>query len=195
MRTGLGKAADLGHGSHLIVAGRGGFPRTMMVFARFTTFALFAACSAAALGTAARAEPLDRAVCKTLKAEQKSLLTRELKAALARGPDWVKENLHSSDQIEKVRQYLLVEEKAAFRCRTDGVRIPKPRPMELPDRKPEPPTEIAEAEQVKVVAAANSLMPLRNPDRPALAEGDAEPPQEAGDAGDITTSIDPDQRP
>ena len=164
-----------------------------MVFARFITLALSALCAVALLSAGATAEPLDREACKTLKAERKSLLTRELKAALARGPDWVKENLHSTDEIEKVRQYLLVEEKAAFRCRTDGVRIPKPKPMELPDRKPDPPTEVAEVEPVKVLAgaASTSLLPLRKPSLSAPAEGDAEPTVEAADAGDITTSIEP----
>ena len=179
--------------------GQGGndFPRTMMLFARFLTLALFAACAAAALSAGAIAEPLDREACNTLKAEQKSLLTRELQAALARGPDWVKENLHSADEIEKVRQYLMVEEKAAFRCRTDGVRIPKPKPVPLPDRKPEPPTEVAESEPIKVLAdaASTSLLPLRKPSLSAPTTAEAEPAQESADAGDVTPSIEPDPGP
>jgi hypothetical protein len=170
----------------------------MMVFRRFITLALFTACAVAALSTVASAEPLDSAACKTLKAEQRSLLTRKLKAALARGPDWVKENLHNAEEIEKVRHYLLVEEKAAFRCRTDGVRVPKPKPMEMPDRKPEPPTVIATVEDpAKVLAsvATNSFLPLRKPGWSPPAEGDAEPVQTAADAGDITASIEPTPAP
>lgn len=169
-----------------------------MVFSRSIILALVAACAAAAFGTAASAEPLDSAACKTLKAEQKSLLTGKLKAALSRGPDWVKENLHNADEIEKVRHYLLVEEKAAFRCRTDGVRIPKPKPMELPDRKPEVPTVVAAVEEpVKVLAsaAANPFLPLRKPGWSAPAEGDAEPAQMAAGASDITASIEPTPAP
>ena len=165
-----------------------------MVFTRSITLALLTACAAAALSTAAHAEPLDSAACKTLRAEQRSLLTSKLKAALSRGPDWVKENLHNTDEIEKVRHYLLVEEKAAFRCRTDGVRVPKPKPMELPDRKPEPPTVVAAVEEpVKVLASAatNSFLPLRKPGWSVPAEGDAEPAQIAADAGDTTASIEP----
>lgn len=169
-----------------------------MIFTRFITLALFSACAAAALSTAATAEPLDGAACKTLKAEQKSLLTRKLKAALARGPDWVKENLHNAEEIEKVRHYLLVEEKAAFRCRTDGVRIPKPRGMELPERKPEPPTEIASIEEpVKVLASAtaNPFLPLRKPGWTAPAAANPEPVQTAAGDGDITASIEPTPAP
>ena len=155
-----------------------------MVFTRFISLALFTACATAALSTGASAEPLDSADCKTLKAEQKSLLTSKLKAALSRGPDWVKENLHNADEIEKVRHYLLVEEKTAFRCRTDGVRVPKPKPMELPERKPEPLKALASA-------ATNSFLPLRKPGWSSPAEGDTEPAQMAADASDTAASIEP----
>jgi hypothetical protein len=166
----------------------------MMVFTRFISLALFTACATAALSTGASAEPLDSADCKTLKAEQKSLLTSKLKAALSRGPDWVKENLHNADEIEKVRHYLLVEEKTAFRCRTDGVRVPKPKPMELPERKPEPPTVVAAVEEpLKALASAatNSFLPLRKPGWSSPAEGDTEPAQMAADASDTTAPIEP----
>lgn len=113
---------------------------------------------------AARAEPLEADECKALKSEQKTLLTATVQAALARGPDWVKDNLHDHEKIEQVRQYLQVEEKVAFRCRTNGVRIPKPEPPSLPDRKPPVPTYILAG------VAATSLIPLRNPSREA---GDA----------------------
>lgn len=86
-------------------------------------------------GTAG-AEPLEADECKALKSEKEALLTATVQAALKRGPDWVKDHLHDQDKIEQVRQYLLVEEKVAFRCRTNGVRIPKPLPPSLPDRKP-----------------------------------------------------------
>ena len=110
---------------------------------------------------AAYAEPLERDECTVLKAQQKTLLTATVSAALKRGPDWVKEHLHDKDMIEQVRNYLVVEEKVAFRCRTDGVRIPKPEPPSLPDRKPPVPTFIVAG------VDATSLMPLRNPSRPA----------------------------
>lgn len=170
----------------------------MTAVARFISLSLFAACVVALLSSAATAIPLDRAACKTLKAEKKSLMTRKLRAALARGPDWVKENLHSAEEIEKVRYYLLVEEKAAFRCRTDGVRIPPPRVMERPDRKPPVPTEVAEVEpSVKVLAgaASTSFLPLRKPSLSAPAVGDADPAPEEADAGDITASMEPNPTP
>ena len=110
---------------------------------------------------AARAEPLEADACKALKSEKKTLLTAAVQAALRRGPDWVKDNLHEHDKIEQVRQYLQVEEKVAFRCRTNGVRIPKPQPPSLPDRKPKIPTFVLAG------VDATSLIPLRNPSRKA----------------------------
>jgi hypothetical protein len=174
----------------------------MMPFSRLITVALLAACAAAMLGAGARAEPLDPDACKALKAERQSLLTGEVKAALARGPDWVKDHLHSAEEIENVREYLQVEAKVAFRCRTDGVVMPKPKPVPLPDRKPPvPKLQVAEGtpSQVLAGAAANSLLPLRKPslstqaadasgedapeqDSPEQDSANAEAGQESGDA-------------
>ena len=162
--------------------GRGDrFPRTMMPFSRLIAVALLAACAATLLGAGARAEPLDPEACKTLKSERQSLLTGEVKAALASGPDWVKDHLHSADQIEQVRQYLQVEAKVAFRCRTDGVVIPKPKPMELPDRKPPvPEVQVAEGTPSQVLAgvAGNSILPLR---KPSLSDAAGEPGEDLAD--------------
>jgi len=139
-----------------------------MPLPRFISVALLALCGAATFSLGTRAEPLDRDECKSLKAEQASLLTKEVKAALLRGPDWVKDHLHDAGDIEKVRQYLVIEEKVKFRCRTDGVVVPKPEPVPLPDRKPElPPTQVAadKQEQTTILAgtASTSLLPLRKP--------------------------------
>jgi hypothetical protein len=162
----------------------------MTPFSRLIAFALVASFPVALLATDVASEPLERDECKTLEAEKQTLLTAELRAALARGPDWVKDHLHSADEIEKVRQYLQVEEKVAFRCRTDGVRVPKPKPVPLPDRKPEPPLQVAEGEPNKVLAGAASisLLPLRKPSLSSPAAEDATPEQEAGDAEEVTTS-------
>jgi len=107
----------------------------------------------------AQAEPLEREECNTLKNQKRTLLTPTVSAALKRGPDWVKEHLHDQEKIEQVRKYLQVEEKVAFRCRTNGVRIPKPLPPSLPDRKPPVPTYTV------AVIDSTSLIPLRNPSR------------------------------
>jgi hypothetical protein len=83
-----------------------------------------------------RAEPLDKESCSKLQVERQRLLTREMQAALDRGPDWVKQNL-SPEKIENVRQFLGVEEQLSFRCRKDGfpagagVKV-----MEFPNRNP-----------------------------------------------------------
>jgi hypothetical protein len=163
----------------------------MMPFSRLIAFALLASCAATLPRAGALAEPLDRAECKSLEAERRSLWNKDIQAALERGPDWVKDHLHSAEQIEKVREYLLLEEKTKFRCRTDGVVVPKPKPVPLPDRKPEPPQQVAEEEPEKVLAdaASTSLLPLRKPSLSALsgpetAEAEIPGEPEEGDAGD-----------
>jgi hypothetical protein len=135
---------------------------------RLIAVALLALYGAASVSLGARAEPLDRDECKTLKEKEKTALTKEVSAALARGPDWVKDHLHSPGDIEKVRQYLEIEAKVEFRCRTDGVVVPKPEPVPLPDRKPQLPLTVVagdKPEQTKVLAgaASTSLLPLRKP--------------------------------
>lgn len=129
------------------------------------------------------AEPLEAEECEALKSQQKSLLTSTVQAALTKGPDWVKDNLHNHDQIEQIREYLSVEEKVAFRCRTDGVRIPKPLPPSLPDRKPAVPTFVVAG------VDATSLMPLRNPSREAD-DAIASALRESEGEGDIDDSMD-----
>jgi hypothetical protein len=160
---------------------------------RFIAVALLAVCGAASFSLGTRAEPLDREECNTLKAEQKSLLTKEVRAALARGPDWVKDHLHSAGDIEKVRQYLLTEEKVKFRCRTDGVRVPKPDPPPLPDPKPPVPLFTAEGQKVLAGAAAISFLPLRKPSlsAPEPVQAQAAEEQGVGDADEVSTSADP----
>jgi hypothetical protein len=167
---------------------------------RLIAVALLAASAAAPFGLGLRAEPLERDACKALEAQKRFLLTPSVNAALSRGPDWVKEHLHSAEDIEKVRQYLQVEEKVAFRCRTDGVRMPEPKPMPLPDRKPPVPVDqVAEGEPAKVLAgaASTSLLPLRKPSlsspEPAETEAEAAAEQEAGDADEVVTSSDPEE--
>lgn len=132
----------------------------------------------------AHAEMLEPEECEALKTQQKSLLTPTVQSALTKGPDWVKDNLHDQEKIERVREYLLVEEKLAFRCRTDGVRIPKPMPPPLPDRKPAVPTFVVAG------VDATSLMPLRNPSREA-ADAIASVLSEEGEGeGDIDNGLD-----
>ncbi|ODR94373.1 hypothetical protein AUC70_06755 [Methyloceanibacter stevinii] len=144
---------------------------------------LFVAGFVAPYGTA-HAEMLEPEECEALKTQQKSLLTPTVQSALTKGPDWVKDNLHDQEKIEQVREYLLVEEKLAFRCRTDGVRIPKPMPPPLPDRKPAVPTFVVAG------VDATSLMPLRNPSREA-ADAIASVLSEEGEGeGDIDNGLD-----
>lgn len=149
------------------------FPDNEMPMLRLIAVALIAAIAAAPFSLGARAEMLERDECKALEAEKRALLTPNVKAALTHGPDWVKEHLHSRADIEAVRDYLLVEEKVAFRCRTDGVRIPKPKPPPLPTPKPAVPIFVAD-QKIIAGAAAVSFLPLRKPSPSAPAPAGAE---------------------
>ena len=100
------------------------------------------ACSAAFLpGAGAIAAPLDKETCANLEIQKTKLLTPEVRAALERGPDWVKGHL-DSDKIERVREFLLVEEQVSFRCR-EGLPKIKPQTVALPDRNPKRQLEAA----------------------------------------------------
>jgi hypothetical protein len=81
------------------------------------------------------AEPLDKERCAALQIERKKLLNADMQAALERGPDWVKKHL-TDEAIGRVRHFLHVEEQLQFRCRSNGIVVPKPVGVPLPDRKP-----------------------------------------------------------
>ncbi len=106
---------------------------------------------------AAFAEPLDKESCTRLSAESKGLLTKDMRAALEHGPDWVKRNLNP-DAIEKVRHFLSVEEQIQFRCRGGGV------------------------DKAAVEKASGVPMPDRNPGRTTSARGAAGPSQALADS-------------
>ena len=61
-----------------------------------------------------------RRLARTCRASARRLLTREMQAALDQGPDWVKDHLNTGE-IDRVRDFLAVEEKIEFRCRGGGV--------------------------------------------------------------------------
>jgi hypothetical protein len=127
-----------------------------MPLLRFIAVALVSG-SALGLGLSAAAEPLDKQSCASLQVERKKLLTRDMQAALDRGPDWVKNHLNDQE-LEQVRRFLGIEESIEFRCRGGGVAKPAVQPggnstqgdqtagshdVPLPDRKPSPPNETA----------------------------------------------------
>jgi hypothetical protein len=147
-------------------AGRGtNFPEVTMQLPRLIAVAFLAAGLAALFGVAASAEPLLKTECSQLDAERKKLLTREMQAALERGPDWVKDHLNDVE-LEKVRQFLIVEEKIVFRCRGGGVSPPKPEEI------------------------AKGIVPLpdRNPSRQPAQTADAKPDQASGDSSKTASS-------
>ena len=92
-----------------------------MPLLRFIAVALVAASTAAPFS--AVAEPLDKECCLKLQGERRTLLTREMQAALDHGPDWVKDHL-DTQKIEKVREFLDIEAMLEFRCRGGGVSKP-----------------------------------------------------------------------
>ena len=91
-----------------------------MSLLRFIAVALLSGSLILPPGANAVAEPLDKESCRKLEAEHAKLLTREMRTALERGPDWVKDHLETGE-IEKVREFLAVEEMIEFRCRGGGV--------------------------------------------------------------------------
>ena len=130
---------------------------------RVIAVALLASSLAVLLAGRAIAEPLDKDACANLQVEQKKLLTPAMQAALERGPDWVKDHLNDNE-IERVRNFLEVEEMIKFRCRTG---VPKPKP-------PAPPPGPVSAEGVP--------LPDRNPNREATASVDGKPSQTVADS-------------
>jgi hypothetical protein len=133
-----------------------------MLFLRFIAVALLTAVPLSAV-----AEPLDKDSCVGLQSQRNKLLTREMRAALDRGPDWVKTHLNP-EELEQVRQFLLVEEKIEFRCRGGGVAKPAEKAPEttttadvvpLPDRKPAPPTATDDAKPSQTVADSDKTAP------------------------------------
>lgn len=142
-----------------------------MPLLRFIAVALLAASPAVPFCTAA-AGPLDKTVCADLENERQKLLTAKMRAALEQGPDWVKDNLNPED-IEKVRQFLLVEEKLMFRCRDGGgvaralqQALTNPDGVSLPDRKPTPPDTVAAAAPAAPAETGDEMgvpLPDRNP--------------------------------
>jgi hypothetical protein len=142
----------------------------MMVSPRFITAAVLAAISAGLLGFAANAEPLDKEACANLQVERKKLLTAEMKAALEHGPDWVKDHLNE-EEIEQVRQFLVVEEKIEFRCRGGGVAKSKPEDVAKP-----------ETEEVARATPEGIPLPDRKPGSATSATADVKSSQDVADS-------------
>jgi hypothetical protein len=143
----------------------------MMPFARLIAIMLCASGVCALLNFGAAARPLDKTSCTHLKTEHQELLTPEMRKALDHGADWVKGHLDSSD-LDKVREFLVVEEDLEFRCPGGGVDLPKPPP--LPDHKPPvPPPETADVEPAPENQVSSDLLPDRNPSRASSSPTDA----------------------
>jgi hypothetical protein len=132
----------------------------MVPLLRVIAIALIASSFALPFTARAFAEPLDKDACANLQLEQNKLLTPAMQAALERGPDWVKDHLNDQE-IERVRNFLEVEEMIKFRCRTG---VPKPSPPPAP------------------VSAEGVPVPDRNPNRGATAIVDTKPSQTVADS-------------
>ncbi len=161
-----------------------------MPLLRFIAMALFTGTLAALPGARVSAEPLDRESCLNLQAERARLLTRDMKVALERGPDWVKDHLNTGE-IEKVRAFLAVEEMIEFRCRGGGTVKQAATPasgeaVPLPDRKPDAPKETAAGNagtpQPAVAGGADVPLPDRKPGAATPSVADVEPSQTLADS-------------
>jgi hypothetical protein len=154
----------------------------MMPLLRFMAVA-FLALSPALLGAAAFAEPLEKDACLKLQGDRKKLLTREMQAALDHGPDWVKNHL-DSDEIEKVREFLAIEEQIEFRCRDGGAvaralqnMTKNPDNVSLPDRKPTPPASTMATDDNN-----GTPLPDRNPTAAQSTTAEPKPSQTVADS-------------
>jgi hypothetical protein len=150
-----------------------------MPLLRFIAMALLTGTLAALPGGRVSAEPLEREACLKLQADRARLFTREMRVALERGPDWVKDHLNTGE-IEKVREFLAVEEMIEFRCRGGGVVKQAATPasaedMTLPDRRPDPP-------QGTAVGSADIPLPDRKPGAATPSAADVEPSQALADS-------------
>jgi len=171
------------------IYGRGTILRAVvMPLLRFIAMALLTGTLLALPGARVSAEPLDRESCLNLQAERARLLTRDMKVALERGPDWVKDHLNTGE-IEMVRAFLAVEEMIEFRCRGGGTVKQAATPasgeaVPLPDRKPAPQgTAAGNAEMPQPAVAGGADVPL--PDRKpgsATPVADVEPSQTLADS-------------
>lgn len=128
---------------------------------RLMAVASLVACAATFLSASVLAAPLDKETCANLEVQKQKLLTPEVRAALERGPDWVKGHLDSG-KIEKVREFLLVEEQVAFRCR-EGLPKITPQTVALPDRNP---LRLLEAE-AKTTSATKTSQTVADSDKTA----------------------------
>jgi hypothetical protein len=154
---------------------------------RFIAVAFFAS-STAFLGAAALAAPLDKEACLKLQDERKKLLTREMQAALEHGPDWVKSHLDTGE-IEKVREFLSIEEMIEFRCRDGGgiaramqAAAKNPDGVTLPDRKPTPPPSTVAGSGPVETGDPEISLPDRNPAAAQSTTAAANPSQTVADS-------------
>jgi hypothetical protein len=160
-----------------------------MPLLRFIAIALLTGTLVALSGGRLSAEPLERDACLKLQADRARLFTRDMKVALERGPDWVKDHLNTGE-IEKVREFLAVEEMIEFRCRGGGVVKQAATPasaedMPLPDRKPNPPqgTALGSAEAPSTpVGSADIPLPDRKPGSATPSVADVNPSQALADS-------------
>ena len=133
---------------------------------------LIVAASGEALG-----EPLDKAACDALRAEQAGLVTAGLKSDLEKGAEWAKSNLQP-DRLKQIQHYIEVEEGLAFRCRV--ILAPVRRKIQAKPGEPKPEeAEAGAADPPTVkVSPANSTPKAITPPRKksASAKSTAEKP-------------------
>ena len=89
----------------------------------------------------ARAAPLDPDSCARLKTEQEDLEKREVRANMAKGPDWAKANL-APEKLSEIKRMIDLDEQLLFRC--PGRHLVN-LPLE-PDPPPPPPVDEKKAD-------------------------------------------------
>ena len=114
--------------------------------------ALFAGAAVLGAADAARAEPLSKETCDTLKFEQETIVAAGVKDDMAKGPEWAKAHL-SRDKLGQIRRWIELEEQLSFRCGLAKVRITLPPDEEATGQGPDGQAQPAQPAAAQPAAA------------------------------------------
>jgi len=123
----------------------------------------------AGTGTGTVAAPLDVVTCRNLYAKRGELEQTGVKADMAKGPEWARDNL-AKERLALIKAYIETEEQVLFRCpKADKLAkmVPaKPaKPVPLPLRRPK-----KAARSTGLAVSANLPMRKPKPDGAAASE-------------------------
>lgn len=133
---------------------------------------------------AVHAASLDRDTCNRLKTEQDGLEKAGIRAVMAKGPEWAKENL-TPDKLAEVRRTIELDEQLLFRCAGKPLVVLPPEAD--PAASPPEPIEGGKEEGKKPAVPAEPKAPEKTPPQRKAAvskdgvKSDAEPAKPSGE--------------